>query len=43
MEKEIYLAIKFGDANKLRDLGGSEQLDLNFLIEIEKGLWYYPI
>lgn len=43
MEKEIYLAIKYGDANKLRDLGGSEQLDLNFRIEIEKDLHYYPI
>jgi ankyrin repeat protein len=43
MEKEIYLAIKYGDANKLRDLGGGEQLDLNFSIEIEKDLFYYPI
>lgn len=24
MEKEIYLAIKYGDSNKLRDLGGGE-------------------
>ena len=43
MEKEIYLAIKYGDSNKLRDLGGGEQLDLNFSIEIEKDLFYYPI
>jgi len=43
MEKEIYLAIKYGDSNKLRDLGGAEQIDLNFNIEIEKDLFYYPI
>ena len=24
MEKEIYLSIKYGDFNKLRDLGGGE-------------------
>jgi hypothetical protein len=24
MEKEIYLSIKYGDSNKLKDLGGSE-------------------
>jgi len=43
MEKELYLAIKYGDSNKLRDLGGGEQIDLNFNIEIEKNLFYYPI
>lgn len=43
VEMEIYLAIKYGDPHKLKDLGASEQIDLNFKIEIEKGLWYYPI
>lgn len=43
IEKEIYLAIKYGDADKIRDLGGGEQLDLNFRIEIEKDIFYYPI
>jgi len=43
MEKEIYLSIKYGDPAKLNDLGGGEQVDLNFKIEIEKDLFYYPI
>jgi ankyrin repeat protein len=43
MEKEIYLSIKYGDSNKLRDMGGAEQCDLNFNIEIEKNLFYQPI
>jgi hypothetical protein len=43
MEKEIYLAIKYGDSNKLRDLGGGDHFDLNFHIEVEKDLLFYPI
>ena len=42
IEKEIYLAIKYGDHNKLADLGAGESIDLNFKIEIEKDLFYYP-
>lgn len=42
IEKEIYLAIKYGDHNKLADLGANEAIDLNFKIEIEKDLFYYP-
>jgi len=43
MEKEIYLSIKYGDPNKLEDLGGGDHADINFKIEIEKNLFYYPI
>jgi len=37
IENEIYLAVKYGDAYKLKDLGAGEQVDVNFKIEIEKG------
>jgi hypothetical protein len=43
IEKEIYLAVKYGDHNKLADLGGGEAIDLNFKIEIEKDLFYFPV
>lgn len=43
VELEIYLAIKYGDAFKVRDLGAGEQVDVNFKIEIERGIFTYPI
>ena len=41
VENEIYLAIKYGDSTKLKDL--AEDVNLNFKIEIDKELFYYPI
>jgi len=43
VEREVYLAIKFGDSFKLKDLGGMDHLNLNYRIEVEKGVFYYPI
>ena len=43
IEMEIYLAIRYGDPHKLRDLGAGEQVNINFEIEVEKDVIYYPI
>ena len=43
IENEIYQAIRYGDSNKLADLGGGEAVDLNFKIEVEKDQFYYPV
>ena len=41
VEKEIFLSIKYGDPEKLKDMIG--EVDLNFKIEIAKDEFYYPI
>ena len=41
IENEIYLAIKYDDSVKLKDL--STNVNLNFRIEIDIELYYYPI
>jgi len=43
IENEIYLAIRYGDPHKLKDLGAGEQVNINFQIEVEKDVIYYPI
>lgn len=37
------MAIKYGDVMKLKDLGPKESINLNFRIEITKGIYNYPI
>ena len=43
IEVETYMAIKYGDVMKLKDLGPKESINLNFKIEITKGVFNYPI
>ena len=43
VENETYLAIKYGDSNKLQDLGPKETINLGFKIEISKGVYSYPL
>ena len=41
IEKEIYLSIKYGDPDKLKDI--MEQIDMNFLIEVERDQFFLPV
>lgn len=43
IELRIYDAIKFENFEMFKDLGGTEQIDLNFRIEIDRNTSYYPI
>ena len=43
IEIETYYAIKYGDVFKLKDLGPKETINLHFRVEIEKGVYNYPI
>jgi len=42
LQKEVHMAIKYQDDLKLKDIGG-DRIDVNFLIEIEQGVFYPPI
>jgi len=45
LQKEIFDAIKYENIDKFKDLGGSDQFDLNFKIEVDDvdRTTYYPI
>ena len=43
LQNEIYLAIKYADHHKLCDLGAKAEIDMNFMIEVEKDHFYHPI
>jgi hypothetical protein len=43
IEIQIYDAIKYENYEKFKDLGGCEQLDMNFKIEMDRNTSYYPI
>ena len=43
VQEEIFRAIKYEDEEMFKDLGGGEEQDLTFLIEVEDGVFFYPI
>jgi len=40
IEREIYEAVKYSDTHKLKHLGCDDNTDVNFEIEIKKGVFY---
>ena len=43
LEKEIYDAINYENIDKFKDIGGMEQVDLNFKIDVDSKTSFYPI
>ena len=43
LEKELYKAIKYEDQKRIRDLGASNQVNLNIEIEIEPKVFFPPL
>ena len=43
LEHEIDFAVRYDNYDKLVDLGAGEQVNINFLIEVAKGLFYTPL
>ena len=43
MEEEVYLAIIYNDTEKLIHMRASDLFDLNFKIELSKGVYYSPL
>lgn len=43
LQAALYDAIQFEDSDKFIDMGGAEQVDLNFKIHIDEATSYYPL
>jgi hypothetical protein len=43
LQAALYDAIQFEDSDKFIDMGGAEQVDLNFKIHIDESTSYYPL
>lgn len=43
LELEIEQSIRYDDHDKLVDLGAGEQVDIDFKIEVAKGIYYTPL
>lgn len=43
IQKTIWDSLRYKDEDKLEHYGGSEELNINFWIEIERNKFYTPI